>query len=233
MATAPDDLATALAALSGQVILVTGGSGFIGSRICARAVERGAIVHSASRRPDGVEVERARREPVDVSDYQSTAALLRRVRPDIVLHLASRVAGARDRDLVLPMLQANLVAAVNVMLAAGDVGSLGGSCWQARWRNRIPATPRPWSSHRTRPRRGPRGVRKPVPFRLRVARGPPSGVHGLRPRSARPAEAGALRDPVFAARPGSGARRAVYAESTGSISMMSRMPSWRLPLLPA
>jgi nucleoside-diphosphate-sugar epimerase len=112
----------AMTALSGQVILVTGGSGFMGSRICARAVERGAIVHAASRTPHGVGVDGVRREPVDVSDHRAAEALVRRVQPDVVLHLASRVAGARDRDLVLPMLQANLVGAVNVMLAAGDVG---------------------------------------------------------------------------------------------------------------
>jgi UDP-glucose 4-epimerase len=108
--------------LSEQVILVTGGSGFIGSRICARAAERGAIVHSASRKPDSVGRKGVHQERVDVSDHRSAYALLRRVRPDVVLHLASRVTGARDRDLVLPMLQANLVAAVNIMLAAGDVG---------------------------------------------------------------------------------------------------------------
>lgn len=112
----------AMAALSGQVILVTGGSGFIGSRVCARAAELGAIVYAVSRNAEGGEGQGVHQESVDVSDHRSTEALFRRVRPDVVLHLASRVAGLPDRDLVLPMLHANLVAAVNVMLAASDVG---------------------------------------------------------------------------------------------------------------
>jgi nucleoside-diphosphate-sugar epimerase len=106
-------------ALSGQRLLVTGGSGFIGVRLCRRALERDAIVHAVSRQrqvaSDGV-----RWEHVDLTDYDAVRNLLRRLRPDVVLHLASEVSGSRDRDLVLPMMQANLVAAVNVMLASAD-----------------------------------------------------------------------------------------------------------------
>jgi UDP-glucose 4-epimerase len=97
---------------------VTGASGFIGARLCRRAVEQGAIVHAVSRRWRGGEAEQIRWERADLSDLANTQALLRRVRPDVVLHLASEVAGARDRSLVLPMLNANLVAAVNVMQAS-------------------------------------------------------------------------------------------------------------------
>jgi UDP-glucose 4-epimerase len=108
--------------LSGLRLLVTGGSGFIGSRICARAAARGAIVHSVARRPQIGTAKGVRPERADLSDVGVTQALVRRVRPDVVLHLGSKVAGARDREHVLPMLRANLVAAVNVMLAAADVG---------------------------------------------------------------------------------------------------------------
>lgn len=106
--------------LSGQRLLVTGGSGFIGERLCRRAVEQGAIVHAVSRQrraSDDVRWERA-----DLTDYAATEGVLRRLRPDVVLHLASEVSGGRDRDLVLPMLQANLMTAVNVMLACADAG---------------------------------------------------------------------------------------------------------------
>jgi UDP-glucose 4-epimerase len=99
---------------------VTGASGFIGARLCRRAVEKGAIVHAVSRRPDPGESKQLHWQQADLSDYASAQALLRRVQPDAVLHLASEVAGARDRRLVLPMLQANLIAAVNVMQASAD-----------------------------------------------------------------------------------------------------------------
>jgi UDP-glucose 4-epimerase len=106
--------------LSGQRVLVTGGSGFIGERLCQRALEQGATVHAVSRRRRTSD--RVRWERADLTDHDATQDLLRRLRPDVVLHLASEVSGRRDRDLVLPMMQANLVTAVSVMLACADAG---------------------------------------------------------------------------------------------------------------
>jgi UDP-glucose 4-epimerase len=108
-------------ALSGKSLLVTGASGFIGARVCRRAAEAGAVVHALSRRPrsaaNGIRWERC-----DLTDDVATRDLVRRVQPDVVLHLASEVAGDRDLELVLPMLRANLLAAVTVMLACSEVG---------------------------------------------------------------------------------------------------------------
>jgi UDP-glucose 4-epimerase len=114
-------LADPMQSLSGQRLLVTGGSGFIGTPLCRQAVEQGASVHAVSRHPrtssDGV-----RWEAADLTEDAAVQGLVRRLRPDVVLHLASEVSGARDRDLVLPMLRANLLAAVNLMLACADAG---------------------------------------------------------------------------------------------------------------
>ena len=51
----------------------------------------------------------------DLSDTEAVEHLVDTVRPDLVIHLASAVTGTRDRAEVLPILQANLVAAVNLM----------------------------------------------------------------------------------------------------------------------
>jgi UDP-glucose 4-epimerase len=113
-------LSDPLGAVSGKRLLVTGGSGFIGERLCRHALEQGATVHAVSRRrraSDDVRWERA-----DLTDQGAARDLLRRLRPDVVLHLASEVSGGRHRDLVLPMLHANLITAVNVMLACADAG---------------------------------------------------------------------------------------------------------------
>jgi nucleoside-diphosphate-sugar epimerase len=114
-------LADPMQSLSGVRLLVTGGSGFIGTPLCRRAVEQGASVHAVSRRPrtssDGV-----RWEAADLTEDAAVQGLVRRLRPDVVLHLASEVSGARERDLVLPMLRANLLAAVNLMVACADAG---------------------------------------------------------------------------------------------------------------
>jgi nucleoside-diphosphate-sugar epimerase len=112
--------ANPLNSLSGQRLLVTGASGFIGARLCGRVAEEGAIVHGVSRRPPD-EPGKVRWETADLTDERAAREVVERVRPDVVMHLASEVSGSRDSDLLLPMLQANLVAAVNVMLACQAV----------------------------------------------------------------------------------------------------------------
>jgi nucleoside-diphosphate-sugar epimerase len=84
-------------------------------------VQEGAIVHAVSRRPPVVAGD-VRWEQCDLSDHEATRDLIHRVRPDIVLHLASEVSGGRELQLVLRMLRANLLAAVNVMLACAEIG---------------------------------------------------------------------------------------------------------------
>ena len=115
-------LADPINPLSGQRLLVTGASGFVGLRLCRRAVEQGAIVHGLSRRPHDDDGE-VHWERGDLTDEVAARDLVRRVRPDLVVHLAGEVSGARDLELVLPMLRANLTATVNLMLACAESGS--------------------------------------------------------------------------------------------------------------
>lgn len=118
---APKMLNDPIDSLSGRRLLVTGASGFIGARLCRRAVDEGAVVHALSRRPRG-EGDDVNWECGDLTDEAVASDLLRRVRPDLVVHLASEVSGGRELELVLPMLRANLIATVNVMLACAEVG---------------------------------------------------------------------------------------------------------------
>ena len=108
--------------LAGRRLLITGASGFIGARLCERAAALQAVVHGVSRRRSPVAAPAFRWEHVDLTDEAATRALLHRVQPDIVLHLASEVSGDRSPQVILPMLHANLVAAVNVMLASQEAG---------------------------------------------------------------------------------------------------------------
>jgi UDP-glucose 4-epimerase len=106
--------------LHGQQALVTGASGFIGSRLCVRLLEQGADVHGVSR------TERTsphiRWRTTNVCDAEASVALIREVRPDFIFHLASHVSGSRDLDAVLPTLRANFLSTVNLLLAAAEVG---------------------------------------------------------------------------------------------------------------
>ncbi|MBP7275028.1 MAG: NAD(P)-dependent oxidoreductase [Kiritimatiellae bacterium] len=105
----------------GRTVLVTGATGFIGTRLCSLLHDAGADVHGLGRsRPahpqPGVTYHRA-----DLSVPGAADRLIRRLRPTCIFHLASHVAGARDIDLVAPTFTDNLSASVRVMLAAARV----------------------------------------------------------------------------------------------------------------
>jgi nucleoside-diphosphate-sugar epimerase len=107
---------------AGRTALVTGASGFIGTALCARLQSVGAKVHGISRRhlPSGAQgMQWWQSDLVDAGDVRR---IVEAVRPDFIFHLASHVAGSRALELVLPTLQGNFLAAVNVLSAATQVG---------------------------------------------------------------------------------------------------------------
>lgn len=109
---------------SDKRILLTGVTGFIGRHLARRLVAHGAEVWGVFRRPvleggeDGVCYRNG-----DLSIIGTVEALFQEIRPDIVFHLASHVAGARGLELVQPTLQSNLVAAVNILCGAAGMES--------------------------------------------------------------------------------------------------------------
>lgn len=99
-------------------VLITGGSGFIGSQLCRRLVADGAEVHATSRREPGQRGDcGVRWHQLDPADADATQATIASVRPELVYHLSSCVDSSRGTDLVLPTLHANLVSTANVLLA--------------------------------------------------------------------------------------------------------------------
>jgi UDP-glucose 4-epimerase len=104
-------------------VLVTGARGFIGAHVVDRLTGLGNDVHATSRQPVGANrsvQSRVTWHRLDTVDAAATAELVHSVQPDVIFHLASVVMGSRNSERVLPMLQANLTGAVNVMAAALD-----------------------------------------------------------------------------------------------------------------
>lgn len=97
-------------------IILTGASGFIGSRLLSRLVDAGAEVHAVSRdqQPqDGVCWWR-----IDLSDRAAVQRMVASVEPHAIVHLASRVSGKRSLELVRTTLESNVLTTVNLLTAA-------------------------------------------------------------------------------------------------------------------
>jgi nucleoside-diphosphate-sugar epimerase len=105
-----------IAAYAGAKALVTGGAGFIGSRLCDLLRASGWVVHSVSRRAAGA-ASAQRHWQRDLTDAAATQDLVKSVRPDYVFHLASHVWGAPDLAHVLPTFHSNLHTTVNLLHA--------------------------------------------------------------------------------------------------------------------
>ena len=102
-------------------VLVTGASGFIGTRLCERLSALGNTVFATSRRRPQVSFDPSW-APADLHNEAATRAVIAAARPDIIFHLGGHVAGSRDVELVPEMLASNLVGTVNVLLGAYDAG---------------------------------------------------------------------------------------------------------------
>jgi len=110
--------------LRGERILLTGATGFLGAALARRLAGAGAEVHGVARTAPRAADPALAIHAVDLTDETATRALVESVRPSRIFHLASRVTGKRDLDLVVPTMEANLAAAVHLLVAAAATGGV-------------------------------------------------------------------------------------------------------------
>lgn len=106
----------------GQKILVTGASGFIGSHLCRCLERNGAKVSAVSRVLRTTDISCLRWWQGNLEDMATVKNLLYTVKPEVIFHLASHVAGSRNLELVLPTFHSNLVSTVNLLTVATEIG---------------------------------------------------------------------------------------------------------------
>jgi UDP-glucose 4-epimerase len=103
--------------------LVTGASGFLGSRLCRRLVAEGVEVHAVSRTNRPATDAGWRWWQGDAADAGAVHELVSRIKPDVVFHFGGMVTAAPDLRLVAPTFHSLLASTINVLTAVAQVGS--------------------------------------------------------------------------------------------------------------
>lgn len=103
-------------------VMVTGATGFLGAHLVRALGAHGADVVAVSRGSVSAPGAGARWMQADLTDFAQVRRLFTNCRPDCVFHLSSLADGRPDLLLVVPIMQADVIATVHVLTVAAELG---------------------------------------------------------------------------------------------------------------
>jgi UDP-glucose 4-epimerase len=131
-------------------VLVTGGSGFLGSHLCKTLCQLGAEVHATSRADRPTQQGGPMWWKSDLTSLEEVQSLLSKGRFEVVYHLAGSVGAKPDLQLVQPTFQSLLLSTINLLIAGTEVGCrriiLAGSLTEPRGRQTYPTPTSPYAA---------------------------------------------------------------------------------------
>ncbi len=110
-----------------MTVLITGGCGFLGRHLARSLVGRRTGVtlldaRALSGQVDGLDDPHVRVALADITDAEAVEAVVRRARPDVVIHAAAVVGVAATAADPRPVVETNMLGALNVLEACAAVG---------------------------------------------------------------------------------------------------------------
>ncbi len=104
--------------MDAKKILITGGSGYLGRHLCARAVKTHTVFTTYHTHPNNVKAGEAVR--LDLTDQTVVLDVVRRLAPQAIIHTAATNPGQGDEQI---MMQVNVEGSRHVAKAAAAVGA--------------------------------------------------------------------------------------------------------------
>jgi nucleoside-diphosphate-sugar epimerase len=112
--------------LSGEKVFITGATGFIGSNLARRYLERGAEVFINVRTAsDTWRIKDVLPEinsvPADITEYEKLRDALKKVRPEFIFHTAA-YGGRPEQKITEKIINTNITGTVNLVRSCRDIG---------------------------------------------------------------------------------------------------------------